>query len=37
VLSQLHQVVRTAFDYRRFGLTLGDLINEGIAPTRKES
>ena len=29
VLSQLHQVVRTAFDYRRFGLTLGDLINEG--------
>ncbi len=29
VLSQLHRVVRTAFDYRRFGLPLGDLINEG--------
>jgi RNA polymerase primary sigma factor len=29
VLSQLHRVVRIAFDYKRFGLPLGDLINEG--------
>ena len=29
VLSQLHRVVRIAFDYKRFGLSLGDLVNEG--------
>jgi RNA polymerase primary sigma factor len=29
VLSQLHRVVRIAFDYKRFGLSLCDLVSEG--------